>query len=182
MCGPAFVSLPTPEKRLMTRQKGSCARFQDVKTASIFRHFEGYRRANVYSDNMLDEHVFIQLSFRQVKFLDDEVVPVRASARDYNPVNKIGGNQFTGGRTQYGNVRWWPRNIHQSYESHSSAQVTETILRKDLVPFCPGPGRWFSDQLPLPAASKVVPTFDAPLCDSFVHFIDIDIVFDELCY
>jgi len=60
-----------------------------------------------------------------------EVVPVRASARDYNPVNKIGGNQFAGGRTQYGNVRWWPRNIHQSYESYSSAQVTcEQSLEK----------------------------------------------------
>src|SRR5215472_15733013 len=62
MRGPTLVSFPARKKRPMTRKQGSGACVHDAQ-ASIFRDFEGHRRANVYNSDMLNEHDVIQLPF-----------------------------------------------------------------------------------------------------------------------
>src|SRR5262245_47314888 len=74
-----------PKERLSSRRQGNrILRQGDAPKAAVLFEFTRDRRANVYSNDVLDKHEVGQFTGAEVMLFDDDVVPARGGAGQDN--------------------------------------------------------------------------------------------------
>src|SRR5215813_5009734 len=85
VCGDTLAHDRAPEERPLTRGKGNrILRQGEALKAAIFLEFTIDQRANVHSNNVLDEHEVGQFTRSEMMLFYDHVLPVGASAGKNN--------------------------------------------------------------------------------------------------
>jgi hypothetical protein len=114
---PLFLFFHAREERVMTGEQGNCARPVDTAKTSISLDMTSKRSSQVHNNDMLGVPNAIwpevpwttsmQRVARDMMLFYEEILPVRASTREYNPGERIGGQYFAVCCPQDRNLRLW---------------------------------------------------------------------------